>query len=251
MAARQVLNYHDVLLYASDVALFAHSQWLNDNAINFYFQFLYQSLCVARDPSQQQSHDASSNSDVLFVDPAVVSCMMLQCDDDDEYQELGSGLELQQKQLCFIPVNDNEHFGGESSHWSLLVYRRATHSFEHFDSSAGHNTRAAKRIMTTFEKMLWLCSGSSGGAGNRAVTDAATFVNVHDAPQQRNGYDCGMYVLVVAEYLCRQHMISSLSGDQPLSSSLQEFVTPKRVTKTRLEMPALIRRLQLEQDAGK
>lgn len=251
MVARQVLNYHDVQLYASDVALFTHSQWLNDNAINFYFQFLYQTLCVARDQSQQQSQDADNSSGMLFVDPAVVSCMMLQCDDDDEYQELGGGLQLQQKQLCFIPVNDNEHFGGESSHWSLLVYRRATHSFEHFDSSAGHNTRAAKRIMSTFEKMLWLCSGStSGGAGASAVADAATFVSVCDAPQQRNGYDCGMYVLVVAEWLCRQHTRSSLSGDQSLPS-LQEFVTPERVTKTRLEMPALIRRLQLEQEAGK
>lgn len=243
MAARLVLNYHDAQLYNSDVALFTHSQWLNDNAINFYFQFLYQTLCVSGDQSQQR--DAS---DVLFVDPAVLSCMMLQCDDDDEYQELASGLQLQQKQLCFIPVNNNERFGGESSHWSLLVYHRATHSFEHFDSSSDCNTRAAKRIMSTFEKMLWLCAGSSE-AGANAVADAVTFVNVRDAPQQRNGYDCGMYVLVVAEYLCRQHVMS-LSGAKPLSS-LQEFVTPERVTKTRLEMPALICRLQLEQKTSK
>lgn len=243
--ATQVLNYHDVQLYDSDVALFATSQWLNDNAINFYLQYLYHTLCAVSGSSTQR--------DVLLMDPAVVSCMMLQCDDDDEFEELGRGLHIRSKQLCFIPVNDNEGFGGESSHWSLLVYRRgaAVRSFEHFDSSSGHNTRAAKRIMATFEKMLHACAVAGGDA---AVAPEARFVNVRDAPQQRNGYDCGMYVLVVAEYLCRQHLLQQQQHEGKARGAalptMREYVTPERVTTTRLEMPALVRRLQLEQDAS-
>ncbi|KAI9983272.1 hypothetical protein PInf_007216 [Phytophthora infestans] len=75
--ARQVLNYHDVQLYESDAALFTGHQWLNDNAINFYLQYLTQT--VAR-------------RDVLLMDPAVVSCLLHQCEDEDEYQELAIGL---------------------------------------------------------------------------------------------------------------------------------------------------------------
>uniref|UniRef100_K3XBB7 Ubiquitin-like protease family profile domain-containing protein n=1 Tax=Globisporangium ultimum (strain ATCC 200006 / CBS 805.95 / DAOM BR144) TaxID=431595 RepID=K3XBB7_GLOUD len=238
MAVTQVLNYHDVQLYDSDVALFATRQWLNDNAINFYLQFL--------------THDALNGgavADLLLMDPAVVSCMMLQCDDDDEYEDLGRGLTLDSKRVCFIPMNDNDQFGGESTHWSLLVYRRDERTFAHYDSSSGHNAHAAKRIMAEFEKMLRLCGAVDGHAAK------ATFVDVRETPQQRNGYDCGMYVLVITEYLCRKyvHEQQQQRGDggnaEPMPS-MQAFVTPERVTRTRLEMPALVQRLRREQQAA-
>ncbi|KAI9905650.1 hypothetical protein PsorP6_014064 [Peronosclerospora sorghi] len=59
--AKQVLNYHDVQLYESDVTLFRNGQWLTDNAINFYFQYLTQTR---------------ASKSVLHMDPAVVSCLL-------------------------------------------------------------------------------------------------------------------------------------------------------------------------------
>lgn len=234
MLPQQVLKYHDVQLYASDVALFAPGQWLNDNAINFYFQYLHQSFCLN---SSSSSSDATS--DVLLADPAVISCLTMQCDDDDEFRELGAGLQLARRRLFLLPVSDNEQLGGASSHWSLLVFRRDTGVFEHFDSSAGHNASAAVRVQRAFQKMMQVCCGDGDGDGA-----SAPLVEVRDAPQQRNGFDCGMYVLVVAEWLCRQH-----AGAQ-LLPSLADFATAERVTRTRREMPALVRRLQVEQESG-
>ncbi|KAI9905460.1 hypothetical protein PsorP6_013645 [Peronosclerospora sorghi] len=75
----QVLNYHEVQLYESDVTLFRNRQWLNDNAINFYFQYLTQTR---------------ASKSVLLMDPAVVSCLLHQCEDEDEYRELAKGLDL-------------------------------------------------------------------------------------------------------------------------------------------------------------
>ncbi|KAF1319338.1 Ubiquitin1-specific protease, partial [Globisporangium splendens] len=247
MVVTQVLNYHDVQLYDSDVALFATHQWLNDNAINFYFQYLvHDALC------ERNGGAAAAVDDLLLMDPAVVSCMMLQCDDDDEYEDLGRGLNLDSKRVCFIPVNDNDQFGGESTHWSLLVYRRQERSFAHYDSSSGHNTHAAKKITTKFEKMLRLCGVIDADSADENATKA-TFVSVRETPQQRNGYDCGMYVLVIAEYLCRKYVYDQRqSGDgyaEPMPS-MQAFATPERVTRTRLEMPALVQRLQREQQAA-
>ncbi|RLN64943.1 hypothetical protein BBJ28_00009896 [Nothophytophthora sp. Chile5] len=219
--ARQVLNYHDVQLYDSDVALFASRQWLNDNALNFYFQYLYQTLCLRGD---------GSNSDVLPMDPAVVSCMLHQCEDDDEYADLARGLDLQNKQLCLIPVSDNAALDGQSSHWSLLVFRSGR--FEHFDSSGGLNSRAAQRIASTFEVLLRAVGRHDGDQAGEKVEDVA------DAPQQQNGYDCGMYVLVLAEYFCRRH------ANESVPPSLQAYATPERVTQLRLQMPALVQKLQ-------
>lgn len=34
----QVLNYHDAVVYDTDVALFGDDEWLNDNCINWFFR---------------------------------------------------------------------------------------------------------------------------------------------------------------------------------------------------------------------
>ncbi|GMF21292.1 unnamed protein product [Phytophthora lilii] len=219
--ARQVLNYHDVQLYASDVALFAGRQWLNDNAVNFYLQFLTQTLAPA---------------DVLLMDPAVVSCLLHQCEDEDEFRDLASGVALARRQLCLIPVSDNDALGGDSSHWSLLLFRDG--KFRHFDSSAGHNKHAAKRVAKAFAQLLEAIGRHDAHEGAKAVEE------VRDAPQQQNGYDCGMYVLVLAEYFCRQYV------GETETLSLLEYATPQRVTELRLQMPQLIERLQKEAGRG-
>ncbi|ETP24459.1 hypothetical protein F441_02539 [Phytophthora nicotianae CJ01A1] len=214
--ARQVLNYHDVQLYESDVALFAGRQWLNDNAVNFYLQYLTQTV---------------ASRDVLLMDPAVVSCLQHQCENEDEYQDLASGLNLTSRQLCIIPVTDNDSLGGDSSHWSLLLYRDGM--FQHFDSSSGHNKHAARRVAEPFELLLQAAGRYDGDGASRHVEE------VQDVPQQQNGYDCGMYVLVLAEYFCRRH-----AGEME-TVSLDDYATPKRVTELRSQMPNLIERLKI------
>lgn len=36
--ATQVLNYHDAVIYDTDVGLFGEGGWLNDNCINWFFR---------------------------------------------------------------------------------------------------------------------------------------------------------------------------------------------------------------------
>lgn len=35
----QVLNYHDAVVYDTDVELFREGGWLNDNCINWFFRY--------------------------------------------------------------------------------------------------------------------------------------------------------------------------------------------------------------------
>jgi sentrin-specific protease 8 len=225
-ATHQVLNYHDVQLYASDVALFAARQWLNDNAINFYLQFLYRSRCLPA---------GARGEEVLLMDPVVVSCLLWQCENEEEYAELAHGLGLAGKRLWFVPVSDSASLGGASSHWSLLVFDAQQRRFAHYDSSAEHNAEAAERVAREVETLLR--ASSLGEATGRSYSEV---VHVRDAPQQTNGYDCGMYVLLVAEYLSRAHLGDALPP-------IAEYVTPERVTDLRMQMPELVRRLQREQ----
>ncbi|KAJ0397749.1 hypothetical protein P43SY_005606 [Pythium insidiosum] len=220
---KQVLNYHDVQLYDTDVALFRDNEWLNDNAINFYFQYLQETLDVSSAP------DARTRSDVLLVDPAVVSCILLQCDEEDEYADLGRGMQLGIRQVCMIPVNDNQSFDEGSTHWSLLLYHRQEKSFLHYDSSSGHNAAAADRVCKAFLRVLQATGVTDAPAWSPDIVQ-----QMPDMPQQRNSYDCGMYVLLAAEFLYRRYF------RLPTSDWMRQFVTPQRVAAMRQEIPKII-----------
>lgn len=68
--AEQIQNPWGLLLYKSDMRLLKPPNWLNDNCINFYFNHLQHDLYKHR-------------PDLLFMDPTVVSCLMVQCTGED------------------------------------------------------------------------------------------------------------------------------------------------------------------------
>lgn len=62
-----LFNYQDdAQVTEGDQVLFKPPGWLNDRCINFYFRVL-------------EHEEFSDRPDLLFMDPAVVSCMLIQC----------------------------------------------------------------------------------------------------------------------------------------------------------------------------
>lgn len=92
--------------------------------------------------------------------------------------------------LVLFAVNNNPDVtcAGGGSHWSLLAYSAAGNTFHHYDSMAGSNRQAA---------------GAVYQAAVAAAPPGARFVEER-APQQVNGYDCGVHVLAVAQLLCQR-----------------------------------------------
>jgi hypothetical protein len=72
------LNFHDAIVYETDLKLLVNPDWLNDSCINFIFRWFEHETFKGR-------------TDLLFLDPCVVSCLMIQCDDDEEIAELAEG----------------------------------------------------------------------------------------------------------------------------------------------------------------
>lgn len=76
----------------------------------------------------------------------------------------------------------------------------------------------------------------------RSVKDifsaTARFIEVEKAPQQRNGYDCGVYVLAMAEVLCA----AAASGQALAEKELKEFsdLTPQYIAALRTRLLELI-----------
>ena len=119
-----VLSYDDADLYENDVKLFSGKQWLNDSCINF---------CFRRISSQ------ANNTSILFMDPSVVSFLTLQCNDDDEYESLAKGIDINNRDWLIVPINDNESFLSQSTHWSLLLVNIGLNTYIHYDSSSQYN----------------------------------------------------------------------------------------------------------------
>eukprot|EP00965_Chrysotila_dentata_P041400 1373024-Pleurochrysis_carterae.AAC.2 len=108
----------------------------------------------------------------------------------------------------------NEHSGG--SHWSLLCYRNGC--FEHYDSHREQNAFRAKEVARCLGPLL-------GTSTTPKVVQMA-------APQQSNGYDCGMYVLAIAKKLCSLLLEDELPAVGEVHISIRS-ITPLDISRLR------------------
>lgn len=134
--------------------------------------------------------------------------------DIDDLRSGTRGLPLD-RDFVFLPINNNQDVEQPSggSHWSLLVYVR----------------RAPLR------RRLWHVD-SLAGSGNKAIADEAARVllslGVIDADsgvvvevpcaQQRNGFDCGAFVLEQCERIARFRAADGELGDPVAEGPLRD-----------------------------
>ena len=173
-------------VYRRDVDLLQPGQWLNDAVINYCYRCLETRFQGPR---------------FLFMDPSVVSFMRLQCEDREEWAELAAGTNMAAREWLFVPVNDNESFDSISSHWSLLVCHARTGRCLHFDSHGTYNHNAAAATADKLHELLWAQTRADPDSGLVAAVE-----HVRLSPQQTNGCDCGIYVLMVTEWLANALM---------------------------------------------
>merc|ERR1711874_246094 len=91
-------------------------------------------------------------------------------------------------EYAVIPVNDVEDLKKWSAgdHYSTLIYDIQNKNFFHLDSIAGKNNAHAKELAMN---LLYGLSFNREGKLN------ATFREETECGRQRNGYDCGLYVI--------------------------------------------------------
>ncbi|CAN6445406.1 unnamed protein product [Victoria cruziana] len=175
----KILSYNDVVLRRSDLDILKGPCFINDRIVEFYFSYL---------------SSTSFSSDVLLVLPSI-SFWISSCLVPEDVKDVIAPLRLQDRKLIIFPVNNNEDVtvaeGG--THWSLLSYCRTCNLFEHYDSFGSSNRRHAMKLYK----------------GIRHLVGAPAIVtNFRDCntPQQMNGYDCGLYMLAIAEVLYSCHL---------------------------------------------
>ncbi|XP_060587910.1 sentrin-specific protease 8-like [Ruditapes philippinarum] len=202
-----VVSFNDSLIHQSDVDLLDGPNWINDNLINFCFEYF---------EKEQFNHSADK---LALISPDVVQFIKLA--PDDELGEFLKPLNLPSKEFIFLPVNDNQvsnQAGG--THWSLLVYVRNKQEFRHYDSMECTNKEIAKILAYKVQPYF------QAPRGRMKVIEV-------DSPKQKNSFDCGVYVISIAEHLCKELC-------EGYNIPLNDLVNSESVSKKRSQIKDLI-----------
>ncbi|KAJ2027885.1 hypothetical protein IWW57_002411 [Coemansia sp. S610] len=178
-----LFSYHDTAVYSGDPMSLREGQWLNDAMLSFYYEYLTHEIL-------------RGDNSVLLLKPTLVQCLRLQQDAESLRSALPA--DMHAKELIFIPINNSNSFvhveGGSGSHWSLLVYVKHTNpTYHYYDSMANMNYQYALAVKSKLDAILL-------GTAN-PVPPMIT----HSCPQQENGSDCGIFVILFTDLLSRRY----------------------------------------------
>jgi sentrin-specific protease 8 len=186
------------------------------------------------------------------------------CPDENDFADTFEGCDVSSStELVFFPLNNNTSVtksGG--SHWTLLVLDVPRAAIYSFDSMQGSNDRAANKLAKALAPLLPKLQSASDSSDAKKQSKEATkeasasasssksanvTVSFPPTPQQNNGFDCGVYTLLVAEVLAGARAAAK-DGSLPLDSAavvqqLKESVTPKTVAQKREDIRAIILRM--------
>ena len=224
----------DLRLYERDVDTLLPRGWLNDQVIAFFLELFTQRPGTA---SGVLHLEPSTTFTASTLNDTAVLREMLSVAPSPDATPLTE--QLTRADLVIMPVNDNSDpsaVGG--GHWSLLVFRRhgqeesGASCFEHYDSLHHSNLAHAKRLLATVAPLLHPVD---------ARVPPLRIVKM-STPQQANGYDCGVYLLAIAELVLTPTLAEEeVAHDGPSRESTAAAVkslTPEAVTAKRTEFLA-------------
>lgn len=184
------------------------SGWLTDECIAFFESYL-----------EQERLPAYPGANVSLLPPTVSYMLMMQ--EKESLASMRSSLpDFSGTSHIFLPVNDMHDPGAAGgTHWSLLLVSYKDGVAFHYDSwiasrdGRGSNHASAKQLCGRLAKVL-----------DRPLR----LVDVVDAPQQRNGSDCGVYVCLLIETLLFDRLLKSGSGNQVSMTVLDKEIDAAR-----------------------
>ncbi len=208
----KVVTLGESYLYQEDVDLFQGKNWLNGACIHFGF-------CL-----QEEDEDLN----IHFLDPVVMSWVRWQID-ESEYNDfidlIGS------KDWLFIPINgamSQEDFG---NHWSLLCYSIGKNMAFHFDSARGFNNAAAVDTLKAITKVLKSNNMKAHNKQAESKQESSFYSFSDSCPQQIDGFNCGIYTLLVSRWISQYIMSGkSIKDDKDDNDDNDDNVTNIKIT---------------------
>jgi Ulp1 family protease len=172
------------------------------------------------------------------MDPVIVSFLLIQVSEKQELDELRKELNIENRSWLIVPITNSDSFQNRSTHWSLLLVNVSKQRFFHFDSCGNINKQASLAIAA---KIVDLCCFEA--------TTSISVDQVVEFPQQENGSDCGVYLLLGAKILCENLNILLDDNIPSLVGLFNAKITPSEALACRRNVKKDI--LALAADASK
>ncbi|KAK9457632.1 hypothetical protein V1511DRAFT_179123 [Dipodascopsis uninucleata] len=191
------LEYYDVSVYKSDFDNLRDDEWLNDNNLTFWYEFL-----------ERSQLNKSPENRIVLLRPSMVFLLA----QSQNPLELKTVLpDLQGAAYIFCPINNNEdvNLAEGGSHWSLLVINVATCHGYYYDTLENINIREAEHVAKRLGPLL-------GGISIK-LRPIAT-------PQQTNGSDCGVLVCMITSCLVDRLLDSQNINSESVGSIPSHFL---------------------------
>ncbi|KAE9531534.1 hypothetical protein AGLY_010740 [Aphis glycines] len=164
--------------------IYSPTAWLNDEVINHYL-----SMIVDRDPINIHSFDTFFYTKLS----------------EQGYQSVRRWSRKKDIFACkkmFSPI----HLG---NHWCLVCVNFIEKTVKYYDSLGGGNSRCLNIIFD------YLKQEHENKKNEKLDCSGWKIMNAEDCPKQENGYDCGVFTCVNAEYLSRDAKLDFVQDDMP------------------------------------
>ena len=169
--------------------------WLNDGVINGYMELLNARNSLISRISQKKSKFFSS----FFIDRLMR---------DGDYNNVerwtrNIGIPVLEMDKIFMPINIS------NTHWTLMVVYIQKKEIHYYDSMRGVGDKYMMRVLTKWISKQYLVEKKIFNINEWKMFN---HLDIGYYPLQTNGFDCGMFVIMYADYM---------SDDLPLTSFSQ------------------------------
>ncbi|KAJ2455571.1 hypothetical protein EV183_000048 [Coemansia sp. RSA 2336] len=168
---------NNVPVTAHDISTLGDGQWLNDEVINFYMQLII---------------DRSQKTPVLPKVHAFNTFFYSTLSEKGyaRVRRWTRRIKLFENDLVVVPV----HLG---VHWCCAIIDFRSKRITYYDALLGDNSKCLRLLMDYLKE-------ESRDKCNQEFDDSGwTMACDKQIPRQRNGYDCGVFAVVFAEYAAR------------------------------------------------
>ena len=198
-----ILKYKIGMTY-SKIQVLKPGAWLNDEVINFYMSML-------QERDSQLSAGGGGGGGGRRTSHYFNSFFMSKLLERDQYtysnvRRWSKTFDVFSKDKIFIPVNIH------NTHWTMAVVFIAKKEMHYYDSMSG----SGRKYLSALQQWLKDEAKDKKGIVDLDTSDWKLLDREPEVPQQANGYDCGVFSIMCADYLSDDLPINSYSqGEMP------------------------------------
>jgi len=179
-----VIDKFNIDITISKITCLRPNTWLNDEIVNFYMCMLQerdQKLCAASNGARLPSHYFNS----FFIAKLLENGQYTY----NNVKRWSKKFDVFSMDRIFMPINLN------NTHWVMSVVYIQRKEIHYYDSMSGSGQRHLQAILR------WL--GDESKEKKKVQLDTTGWKLIdreQDVPQQENGYDCGVFSIICADF---------------------------------------------------